>query len=159
MNRRIAALIIATMAVLGLTSCSASSGVFDSPSPNAGSSAPAEGQNGDQSVADACASAGAKVQEATKTLTDLDVSAAASDPEGTIAAFTQAADAIGAAAESVTNAEVRGAIGAAYEDFAAVRDLLSRMLLEGDASAIAGLPAAASEVQRSAAAVASLCGG
>ncbi|HWS52454.1 MAG TPA: hypothetical protein VN241_15695 [Microbacterium sp.] len=159
MNRRIAALAIAAVAVLGITGCSGSPGASNTAPPDAETSAPAESQSDGQSVADACASAGAKVQEATTTLTDLDVSAAASDPEGTIAAFTRAADALGAAAESVSNAEVRDAVVAVHEDFGAMRDLLSRMLLEQDASAITQLAATASEIQDSAATVASLCGG
>lgn len=158
MNRRIAALAVASIAILGLAGCSATSNSPNEAKPDAVSSAPAADQDG-QSVADACTSAGEKVQEATDTLTGLDISAAASDPDGTIAAFTQAADAIGAAAATVTNPEVKSAVGAVHEDFGAMRDLLTRMLVEQDASAITELATTASKVQDSAAAVAALCGG
>ena len=157
MNRRIAALTIATVAVLGLTACSSSPSASESPSADAGSSAPAEEQSSEQSLTDACAEAGAQVQEATKTLSELDVTAATADPQGTIAQYTEAAEAIGAAAESVSNPEVKAAVSAFHEDFATMNDLLSRLLIDQDASAVAEIGAVATEIQESAAAIGTLC--
>lgn len=157
MNRRLAALTIATVAILGLTACSGSPTTSESSSPETGNSAPAEETTSEQSLAEACAEAGAQVQEATKTLSELDVTAATADPQGTIAQYTEAAEAIGAAAESVSNPEVKAAVSAFHEDFATMNDLLSRMLIDQDASAVAEIGAVATEIQESAAAIGTLC--
>ena len=159
MNRRIAALTIATVAVLGLTACSGSPSSSGESTPNAGNSAPAQEQNSDQSLADACAEAGAQVQKATAGLNDLDVAAAAADPQGTIATYTEAAEAVGAAAESISNPEVKAAVSAFHEDFSSMTDLLSKVLIDQDTAAVAELGAVATEIQESAAAVGELCAG
>lgn len=161
MNRRIAAWTIAAVAVLGLTACSGSPSASDD-SNKTESSAPAEPTqeaSSDQSVADACASATAQIQSATQSLTSLDVSAASADPQGTVDTFTESVDAIGAAAESVSNPEVKAAVTAVYEDFGAMRDLLSKVLVDGDTSVATEMSTVSADVQESALAVSELCAG
>lgn len=157
MNRRIAAMTIAAVAILGLTACSGSPSASDDSSTN-NSSAPAE-QNSDQSVADACAAAGEKVQAASTELSQLDVSAAAADPQGTVDAFSKTVDAIGEAADSVGNPEVKEAVAAVYEDFGALRDLLSKVLVDQDTSAASEMGTITADVQESSTALSTLCAG
>lgn len=161
MNRRLAALTIAAVAILGLTACSGSPSASESTSAPE-SSAPAEqssAPSSDQSVADACASAATQVQAATSELGSLDVSAAAADPQGTVDTFTQSVDAIGAAAESISNPEVKDAVTAVYEDFGAMRDVLSKVLVDGDQAAAAEMATVSADVQESALAIGELCNG
>lgn len=161
MNRRIAAWTIAAVAVLGLTACSGTPSSSDDTTKTE-SSAPAEETSeptSEQSVADACASATTQIQSATQSLTSLDVSAASADPQGTVDTFTESVDAIGAAAESVSNPEVKAAVTAVYEDFGAMRDLLAKVLIEQDMSVATEMTAVSTDVQESALAVSELCAG
>lgn len=158
MNRRLVALTIATVAVLGLTACSGSPSASESPSADAGSSAPAEDQGSEQSLADACAQAGAQVEEATTGLTQLDVAAATADPQGTIAKYTEAAEAVGAVVDSISNSEVKTALNAFHEDFTSMGDVLSKVLIDQDPSAVTELSSVVAEIQESAGAVGELCG-
>lgn len=158
MNRRIAALTIAAVAFLGLTACSGSPSATDESSTKGENSAPAE-QNTDQSVADACTEAGTKVQAASQELSSLDVSAAAADPQGTVDAFSKTVDAIGAAAESVGNPEVKAAVGDVYDDFGALRDVLSKVLIDQDTSAASEMTTIMADVQESSTALSTICAG
>lgn len=157
MNRRLVALTIATVAVLGLTACSGSSSSSEGSSEEAGNSAPAEDQNNEQSLAEACAQAGAQVEEATTGLTQLDVAAATADPQGTIAKYTDAAEAVGNIVDSISNSEVKAALNAFHEDFTSMGDVLSKVLIDKDPSAAAELGSLVSEIQESAGAVGELC--
>jgi maltose-binding protein MalE len=157
MNRRIAAFTIAAVAVLGLTACSGSPSSTDGSSTKSDSSTSA--QNTDQSVADACTEAGAKVQAASQELSSLDVSAAAADPQGTVDAFSKTVDAIGAAAESVGNPEVKAAVGDVYDDFGALRDVLSKVLIDQDTAAASDMTTIMADVQESSTALSTLCAG
>lgn len=154
MNRRIAAWTIAAVAVLGLTACSGSPSATDESSTKGENSAPA-----DQSVADACTEAGAKVQAASQELSSLDVSDAAADPQGTLDAFSKTVDAIGAAAESVGNPEVKAAVGDVYADFGALRDVLSKVLVDQDTAAASEMTTIMADVQESSTALSTLCAG
>lgn len=160
MNRRIAAWTIAAVAVLGLTACSGSPSTSDgaSDTDDTSSSAPAE-TNTDQSVADACAIVSAKVTDATASLSGLDMTAAAADPQATVDQFSETVDAIGEAVDSVDNAEVKDATNAIFEDFTAMRDSLSKLLVEQDTSteAISAATATITAVQESTTAFTELC--
>ncbi|WP_334148022.1 hypothetical protein [Microbacterium sp.] len=158
MNRRLAALTIAAVAVLGLTACSGSPSASEETSSSNETAAPTA-ESSDQSVADACASASAQVQDATKDLTSIDMTTAAADPQGTIDTFTQSVDAIGAAAESISNPEVKAAVTDVYEDFGAMRDVLSKVLIDQDMDAAAEMTQVSADVQESATAIGTLCAG
>lgn len=162
MNRRLAALTIAAVAVLGLTACSGSPSASEETTAPSQSSAPVEetsAPSSDQSVADACASAATQVQAATSELGSIDPTTAAADPQGTVDTFTQSVDAIGAAAESISNPEVKAAVSAVHEDFIAMRDVLSKVLVDGDQAAAAEMTTVTSDVQESAMAIGELCNG
>ncbi len=55
------------------------------------------------------------------------------------------------------NAEVKTALSAVHEDFVALRDLLSKVLVDQDMSAAADITTAATDVQTSAQELATLC--
>lgn len=161
MNRKIAAWTIAAVAVLGLTACSGTPSASDEGPDEATSSEATEEKTtenaGDQSVADACATATEQVGAANTTLSNLDLEAAAADPQGTVDAFTETVDAIGAAAESVNNAEVKDAVTALYEDFGKMRDVLSAVLVDQDMSAASEMTTITTDVTESATALSTLC--
>ncbi len=157
MNRRLAAATIAVVAVLGLAGCSGAPSATDSAKPSASeSSAPVEQSSG-QTVAEACAIATEKVAGAATTLSTLDVSAAEADPQGTIATLTETVDAIGEAADSVTNEEVKAAVTAVHDDFTTMRDLLSRVLIDKDTTAATEMQTLSTDLQTSTQGVSTLC--
>ncbi|RUQ81846.1 hypothetical protein ELQ93_17615 [Labedella gwakjiensis] len=85
------------------------------------------------------------------------MSNAANDPQGTVQTFTETAEAIGAAADSVSNNEVKTAVSTVYEDLIALRDVVSSVLVDGDMAAASGLTSAVTDVQTSAQELATLC--
>lgn len=155
MNRRIAAFAIASVAVLGLTACSG--GASDDTSNDAGDSAPAEETNTDQSVEEACGIVLPQLQEASTAMSDIDVSAAAEDPQATVDTFNGFIDALGSATDSVSNPEVKDATAAVYEDFVALGDVFSKVLIDQDMSAASDLNTITSEMTESATALQELC--
>ncbi|MFF7292499.1 hypothetical protein ACFY9N_08185 [Microbacterium sp. NPDC008134] len=160
MKRQIAAWTIAVVAVLGIAGCSSTpSAESDSDtSTSSESSAPAE-QNTEQSVAEACSAVSSEISGVATELSSLDMSAAMADPEGTVATFTETVDAIGAAADSVDNAEVKEAVTAVHEDFVSLRDLLSKVLIDQDTSAAAEASTLSTDIQESTQAFMTLCAG
>ncbi|PSL36996.1 hypothetical protein CLV49_0599 [Labedella gwakjiensis] len=161
MKKTIAAWTIAGAAVLGLAACtsapSSDAGSASASASSAPSSAPAEAPASDQSVADACSSVQSKIEDATTAVSDIDMSNAANDPQGTVQTFTETAEAIGAAADSVSNNEVKTAVSTVYEDLIALRDVVSSVLVDGDMAAASGLTSAVTDVQTSAQELATLC--
>lgn len=161
MKKTIAAWTIAGAAVFGLAACtsapSSDAGSASASASSAPSSAPAEAPASDQSVADACSSVQSKIEDATTAVSDIDMSNAANDPQGTVATFTETAEAIGAAADSVSNNEVKTAVSTVYEDLIALRDVVSKVLVDGDMAAASGLTSAVTDVQTSAQELATLC--
>lgn len=151
MNRRIAAFAIAAVAALGLTACSGGA------SNDAGDSAPAEETNTDQSVEEACGIVIPQLQEASGAMSDIDVSAAAEDPQSTVDTFNGFIDALGSATDSVGNPEVKEATAAVYEDFVTLGDVLSDVLIDQDMSAASDLNTITSELTESATALQELC--
>lgn len=161
MKRQIAALTIAAVAALGLVGCSGSTTADATSSPastSSESSAPQEEASG-QSVAEACSIVNTQISGVATELSGLDINAAAADPQGTVAKLTETADAIGAAADSVTNQEVKDGVTAVYEDFSTLRDLLQRVLVDQDQAAAAEMGTVATDIQESTKAMSTLCAG
>ena len=156
MNRRIAAWTIAAVAVLGLTACSGSPAAEDDTSNEAGDSAPVEETNTDQSVEDACGIVLPKLQEANAAASEIDTTGA-TDPQTTVDQFSTVVDAFGEAADSVDNADVKAATSAVHEDFAALGDLLSAVLIDQDVAAAEGMTTITSDLTESATALQELC--
>lgn len=156
MNRRIAAWTIAAVAVLGLTACSGSPAAEDDTSNEAGDSAPVEETNTDQSVEDACGIVLPKLQEANAAASEIDTTGA-TDPQTTVDQFNTVVDAFGEAADSVDNAEVKEATSAVHEDFAALGDVLSKVLIDQDLTAAEGMTTITADLTESATALQELC--
>jgi flagellar biosynthesis/type III secretory pathway M-ring protein FliF/YscJ len=160
MKKTIAAWTIAAAAVFGLAACSSTSAETDTGADvESSASAPAEEEApaGDQSVADACSIVQSKIQEASSAVSSIDVSSASEDPQGTVDAFTETVDGVGEAVESVSNPEVKEATSAVYDDFVALRDLLSKVLIDQDMEAAGEMATAATDVQTSAQELGTLC--
>lgn len=158
MNRRIAAFAIATVAILGLTACSggASENTSSDSADSADSSAPAEETNTDQSVEEACGIVLPKLQEASTAAGDIDTTGA-TDPQTTVDQFNTVVAAFGDAADSVSNEEVKAATTAVYEDFGALSEVLSKVLVDQDMSAASDLSTITSDMTDSATALQKLC--
>lgn len=156
MNRRIAAWTIAAVAVLGLTACSGSPAAEDNTSNEAGDSAPVEETNTDQSVEDACGIVLPKLQDANAAASEIDTTGA-TDPQTTVDQFSTVVDAFGEAADSVDNAEVKEATSAVHEDFAALGDVLSKVLIDQDLTAAEGMTTITADLTESATALQELC--
>lgn len=164
MNRRIAAWTIVAVAALGLTACSGAPTNANDAKPEGSSSAPAEEpkqeeSSSNQSNADACAVAGAKIQEATSAFSGIDMAAAQSDPQGTVDKFSALVDAIGEATDSISNEEVKAAMADFHEDYAALRDVLQKVLVEQDMSAASEMGTLGTDLQESALAFGKVCAG
>ena len=156
MNRRIAAFAIATVAVLGLTACSGSPAAEDASNDSAENSAPAEETNTDQSVEEACGIVLPKLQEASSAAGDIDTSGSA-DPQATVDQFNTVVDAFGEAADSVSNTEVKDATSAVHENFVALSDILTKVLVDQDLSAASDMSTITSDMTASATALQELC--
>jgi hypothetical protein len=157
MNRRIAAFAIATVAVLGLTACSGgASEETSNESSGSGESAPAEETNADQSVEDACGIVLPQLQEASTAAGEIDTTGA-TDPQTTVDQFNQVVDAFGEAADSVSNAEVKDATTAVYDDFVALSDVLSQVLIDQNLDAASDLGSITGDMTESATSLQELC--
>jgi len=156
MNRRIAAFAIATVAVLGLTACSGSPAAEDDQSADTAESAPAEETNTDQSVEEACGIVLPKLQEASSAAGEIDTTGA-TDPQTTVDQFNTVVDAFGEAADSVSNAEVKEATSAVHQDFVALGDVLSKVLIDQDLDAASDMGTITSDMTASATALQELC--
>lgn len=161
MNRKIAAWTIAAVAVLGLTACSGTPTASEPKTDDTTTSAEAPAENtADQSVADACAVVLPALSEASTSMSGLsDMEAAASDPQGTVDAFKETVATIGAAADSVTNAEVKEAAGAVHEQYTKLSDLLSAVLIDQDASAASEMTTLTTDLTDAATELSTVCAG
>jgi len=156
MNRRIAAWTIAAVAVLGLTACSGTPAAEGDKSDEAGDSAPVEETNTDQSVEEACGIVLPKLQEASSAAGEIDTTGA-TDPQTTVDQFSTVVDAFGEAADSVSNTEVKEATTAVHENFVALGDVLSAVLIDQDLEAASDITTITSDVTTSATALQELC--
>lgn len=157
MNRRIAAFAIASVAILGLTACSGGA-AEDTANDSADSadSAPAETTT-DQSVEEACGIVIPQLTEASSAMSEIDMTAAEADPQATVDQFNSFVGTLGETVDSVSNAEVKEATAAVYEDFTALGDLLTQVVVEQDMSAAGELSAITGDVTASATALQELC--
>lgn len=158
MNRRIAAFAIASVAILGLTACSGGA-AEDTANDSADSadSAPAEETTTDQSVEEACGIVIPQLTEASSAMSEIDMTAAEVDPQATVDQFNSFVGTLGETVDSVSNAEVKEATAAVYEDFTALGDLLTQVVVEQDMSAAGELSAITGDVTASATALQELC--
>lgn len=156
MNRRIAAFTIAAVAVLGLAGCAGSTAPADDKSDKGGDSAPVEETKTDQSVEEACGIVIPKVQEVTSASGEIDPSGA-TDPQTTVDQFNTVVEGLGEAADSVSNAEVKAATTAVYEDFVALGDVLTKVLIEEDMTAAEDMTTITSDMTESAKALQEIC--
>lgn len=156
MNRRIAAFAIATVAVLGLTACSGSPAAEDTSNESTENSAPAEETSTDQSVEEACGIVLPKLQEASSAAGEIDTTGA-TDPQTTVDQFNTVVDAFGEAADSVSNAEVKEATSAVHENFVALSDVLSQVLIDQNLDAASDMGTITSDMTASATTLQELC--
>ena len=158
MNRRIAALTIAAVSLLGLTACSSTSGGTSGETSAPSSSAPTEtAAASEQTVAEACVSMAGPLQEASTTMGNL--AQASSDPQAAVDSWTALVDAYQKVADTVTNADVMAAATTATTDLTAVRDALSKIYVDGDTGALGDLTTATTNMQTSLTALNKLCAG
>ncbi|CAH0125955.1 MULTISPECIES: hypothetical protein [unclassified Microbacterium] len=155
MNRRIAAFAIATVAVLGLTACSGAAEEPTSDKADSGDSAPAEETNTDQSVEDACGIVIPQLTEASNAMSSIDPASA--DPQATVDQFNEYIGKLGDTVDSVSNTEVKEATTAVYDDFVALGEVLTKVVVEQDLDAAGDLSTITSDVTESATALQQLC--
>lgn len=154
MNRRIAAFTIAAVAALGLTGC-AGGAQESSGDADAGDSAPAEETSTDQSVEDACGIVIPQLTEASQAMSEIDPASA--DPQATVDQFNEYITKLGETVDSVSNTEVKEATAAVHEDFVAMGDILTKVVVEQDLDAAGDLSTITSDVTESATALQELC--
>lgn len=155
MNRRIAAFTIAAVAVLGLTGCAGAADESSSDNADAGDSAPVEETGTDQSVEDACGIVIPQLTEASQAMSDIDPASA--DPQATVDQFNEYIAKLGETVDSVSNSEVKAATAAVHEDFVAMGDVLTKVVVEQDLDAAGDLSTITGDVTESATALQELC--
>lgn len=161
MNRRMIALALAGVALLGLTACSGgtASNADKAPATSAPAteSAAAQKPAADQTVAEACVSMAGPMQKASTTMAGL--AEASSNPQSAVDAWTALVDAYQEVADTVTNADVKAATIAATTDLTVVRDAIKKVYVDGDTAAIAEMTTASTNMQTSLTALTTLCAG
>ncbi len=155
MNRRIAAFTIAAVAVLGLTGCAGAADESSNDNADAGDSAPVEETGTDQSVEDACGIVIPQLTEASQAMSDIDPTSA--DPQATVDQFNEYTAKLGETVDSVSNSEVKAATAAVHEDFVAMGDVLTKVVVEQDLDAAGDLSTITGDVTESATALQELC--
>ena len=152
MYHRIAAVLIAVSAVLGLTACTASSA---SPAETESTSRSSD-QPGDegQSTADACALIQQSIQQATEEFE----SAVTTDPATAAQAMTSAAERLADTASEVTNDEVAALLPALQDMFAQMGEVMGDMAT-GDASEVDELSRLGAEFRETSEAFQEVCSG
>lgn len=149
MNRRIAALTIAAVAVFGLTACTASPATDRAPR----SSEAANPSDGDgQSVADACALIQETISDATQEFSD----SSADDPAAVVEAMKSAAQKLEDAASQITNDDVAAVLPDLQDMFATTAEVMQG-IVEGDVSKIGELAAIGDEFQETSQRFQELC--
>ena len=131
---RLATLILAGAALLGLTACSGIPLVSSSASPFRSSAPTVEDEPGDsgQSAADACALVEDTITQATDEFADI----SSEDPTAVIDAMQAAAQRITEASAAITNDEVAALLPPLQEMFAQVADVMGA-ISQGDVARIA----------------------
>ncbi|HEX7223240.1 MAG TPA: hypothetical protein VF231_08305 [Candidatus Limnocylindrales bacterium] len=150
MSHRIAALVLAVVAALGLTSCTGSPGATGSVSASPGIDQP--GDDG-QSTEDACALIQESIQEATAEFE----STATTDPATAAEAMTSAAERLTANAAEITNDEVAALLPSLRDMFAEVGAVMDE-IVQGDASKVPELSRLGTELRETSEAFQEVCG-
>lgn len=132
MSPKIAAVLIAAVATLGLSACTASSAA----GPGSAATTQSSDRPGDdgQSTADACALVQESIEEATA---DFE-SAATADPAAAVEAMRSAAERLGETAAQVTNDEVAALLPSLESMFSEVGEVMNA-IAQGDASRVGDL--------------------
>lgn len=157
MIRKITALALATAAVFGLSACSGNAAP-EKQEPVAETPAPAEEGTSelDAATVQACLDLAAPFAEASSAMLQI-----ASDgkipPQEAVDMWTALVDALGRVADSTSDQEVKDAAAAAHADFAALRDAMQKVYVEGDMSAMGDYAAASAAIQSSYSALLDLC--
>lgn len=164
MNRRLAALVLAVVAPLGLAACSSPGTATSTPPAGAASAPPTATDAGaaeaeEQSLAEACDLVTTAITTAGSEIASFDMSAAVSDPGAAVDAYLTMADSLSGATAKITNAQVSSAAAAVSQSFTALTDGLSKAFLEKDPAAMAGFPALQAAASKSMAAFTNLCQG
>lgn len=158
MNRRALALTFTAAAVLGLTACSGATAVDESADTSSDSTSSSESAaSGDRSITEACADVQKAITEASGEFTSLDVDAAMADPQGTVQKFQGVADRIGDAVANAGNDEVKAAGEAVHAGYVTLADVLQKVLVDQDLSAIENLTTLQTDLVEDATAFAELC--
>jgi hypothetical protein len=150
MSHRLVAVVLASIAVFGVSACTASPAV-----PGSGSVSPGSDQPGDegQSTAEACALIQESIQEATEEFE----SAATTDPATAAAAMTSAAERLGENAAEITNDEVAALLPPLREMFAEVGAVMDD-IVQGDDSKVPELSRLGVELRETSEAFKEVCG-
>lgn len=162
MNRMIVALAIVTISALGMTACSgdtapaATDVQTNTPAPAPQESTPTQSTDLDPATLQACLDIAGPFAEASNGMQQLAGSGAAS-PQEVVDMWTKLVDALGSIADSTSNEEVKNAAAAAHTDFAALRDAMQRVYVDGDMSAMDDYTAATTAIQSSYPALLELC--
>lgn len=151
MSTRIVAVIIALVAVCGVSGCAAS------PTPPSGTATSrSEDLPGDegQSTEDACALIQERIQEATEEFER----AATTDPATAAEAMTAAAERLAASAAEITNDEVAALLPSLEDMFAEVGEVMTE-IAQGDVSKVDDLAELGSELRATSEAFQDVCTG
>ena len=158
MNRRITAIAIASVAILGLAGCSSSSDeAADDQTTTTDESTEEAAPAGDQSVEDACGIIIPELTEASSAVSGIDYTTAAEDPQGTVDQFNEVVTALGETADKITNEEVKPAVDTLYDSYSTLGELLQKVLVDQDTSAASDLTALQTDLTEAATTLGELC--
>ncbi len=163
MNRRFAACAISTIALVSLAACSGSPSTTTAPPapPTTTQAAPVTTapteKPADQSLASACLAMAGPMADASAAIADAASAATSSNPQSAVDAWTALVDAFGEIKDSATNAELKDAVTLAHKDLASVRDLLKKLYVDKDLSAMSDYTKATADMQASYTALMKLC--
>ncbi len=143
LSRRVAALAIAAIAVLGLTACTgAPAGTSPTASGGTGSSTAPQQDGGPQSTAEACQLVQDTIEDATSEFENVE----AEDPTAVVDAMEVAAERLGELSSKITNEEVAPLLPSLEAMFAEMSEVMSA-IVEGDTSRLGELEELATSFQ------------
>lgn len=156
LSRRLTALTLAGVAMLGLTACTGASTVSDGSRPTSSASEPkpsvdVQGDEG-QSTADACALVEDTISQASAEFENI----SSEDPTALVEAMRSAAQQLSDASSQITNDQVAALVPSLQEMFSKVADVM-QALAEGDASKLGEVEQLGTSFQETSAAFQELC--